>query len=66
MEEPKDFSKGPESYHWAPAIFIYLFKNLRNFLKLLGPITDHLLFLFIYLFISVSKFLATTVNKKFS
>ena len=43
--------------------------NLRTFLKLLGPITGHLLFAFtyllIYLFYSVNKFLLTTVSNKF-
>ena len=53
MEEPKDFSKGPGSYHWALVIFIYLF--IYAFV-----------YLFIYLFIfNVNKFLLIVVNNNF-
>ena len=51
MEETKDFSKAPESYHWAFFIFIYLFMYL-------------FIYLFIYSF-SVNKVLLTTANNNF-
>ena len=52
MEEPKDFSKAPGSYHWAPVIFIYLFIYL-------------VMHLFIYLFFNVDKVILATVNNNF-
>ena len=52
MEEPKNFSKVPGSYHWAVVIFIDLF---------IYPFV----YLFIYLFLNVNKFLLTVVNNNF-
>ena len=55
MEEPKDFSKAPGSYHWALVIFIYLFIYLIY----------TFVYLFIYLFFNVNKFLLTVANNNF-
>ena len=52
MEEPKDFSKAPGSYHWAIVIFIYLFIHA-------------FVYLFIYLIFDVNKILLTVVNNNF-
>ena len=56
MEEPKDFSKAPGSYHWALAIFVYLF--IYAFVYLF-------IYLFIYLLFNVNKFILITVNNNF-
>ena len=56
MEEAKDFSKAPGSYHWALVIFIYLFIYL---------FMHFFIYFFLYLFFNVNKFLLTIVNNNF-
>ena len=64
MEEPKGFSKTPGSYHWALAIFIYLF--IYAFVHLFIYLFIHLfIYLFIYLFFDVNKFLLASADNNF-
>ena len=53
VEQSKDFSKAPESYHWILNTLIYVFIYL-------------FIYLIIYLFFSENVFILTTLNNKFS